>query len=167
MFGIGMEKTLMQHGYGWFLPKINWNLFVFDDSLKGRSLFGNIHMVNAFKARWNTVKQAKDDFMIIEGLGRLLLKHRNNKTVRRFLLFQMVWVCIQHFRKSVFASIKDSIRPKYQKEAIEGRFILCKANLDKLLINRKGTLRADWSLYCIVKGNKMMYKNVDHFIDFF
>ena len=163
LYGLGFSSTVKRYGYGWFLPKIDWERFTFLEELPGRSLFGNIHIAEAFKARWRAVREAKDDFVKVETLGRWLQRYRSSADICDTISSLMAWTCLRHFRKDVFSSIQASIRPEYRARAIEGDFTLCQANLAKTLMPDDGF---DMPQYRLASGNKMAYKDLEDFIDF-
>lgn len=142
---------------------MDWERFAFRDDLPRRSLFGNIHVAEAYRARWRAVREIKDDFMRVEKLGRWLERHRTCEPASDFLIRQMAWTCIRHFRKDVLSSIRTSVRPECREGAVEGKFTLCRANLDRILIADGETGQAR---YRLASGNKMAHKDLDGFIDF-
>lgn len=79
----------------------------------------------------------KDDFVKVNTLGRWLRQYKLFK-VSELILQHIRWICLRHFYKDVLASIKESIWAEYYREAIEGRFILCRANLDRILALENG-----------------------------
>jgi hypothetical protein len=164
-YGLGFSTTVGRYGYGWLLPKIDWERFTFFEDLPGRSLFGNVPMAEAFKARWRAVREIKDDFVKVETLGRLLQRYQSSEDAQDVLLNHMVWTCIRHFRKDVFSSIRGDIRPEYRAAAIEGQFPLCKANLDKILTPGSES-SDDVPRYRLASGNKMAFKELGSFVDF-
>jgi hypothetical protein len=162
-FGLGFSVTLPQFGYCWFLPKIDWTHFVFRQGLQGQSLFGNVRMAEAYQARWLAVRESKDDFVKIEAIISWLQQHRNVRSVRRILVNQLIYICVRHFRKDVFASIKKSIQPEHWQNAVEGNITLCKINLDHILLPTTGQESLQ---YRLATGNKLAYKDLDRFADF-
>ncbi|KAJ9633676.1 hypothetical protein H2199_009288 [Coniosporium tulheliwenetii] len=150
LHGLGFSSTVQRYGYGWFLPKVDWERFTFLDELPGR-------------VRWRAVREARDDLVKVETLGRWLQRYRSSADVRETVFLLMVWTCLRHFRKDVFSSIRASIRPEYRARAIEGDFTLCQANLEKMLMPEDGS---DMPQYRLASGNKMAYKELDDFIDF-
>lgn len=54
-YRLGFSSIIKQYGYRWFLLKINWEQYTFLEELGGRSLFGNIYIVDTFKARWRAI----------------------------------------------------------------------------------------------------------------
>ena len=75
----------------------------------------------------------------------------------------MRWICVRYFCKDVLLSIKESIRAEYRIEAIEGRFMLYRVNLDRILVLEKGQ---EVPQYWLASGNKIAYKNLKDFINF-
>ena len=163
VYGLGFSSTIQQYGYGWFLPKIDWERFTFLEELGGRSLFGNIHMADAFKARWRAIQEMKDDFIKVDTLGRWLRQYKSSLCVSELIIQHMRWICVRHFRKDVLSSIKESIRAEYRTEAITGGFTLCRVNLDRILVPEKGQ---EVPQYRLASGNKMAYKNLVDFVNF-
>jgi hypothetical protein len=163
LYGLGFSKTVARDGYCWMMPKIDWERFTFLEELPGRSLFGNIYIAETFTARWQAIREAKDDFMKVEMLGRWLKQYGCAATVRKYIIWQMRWICLRHFRKDTLSSIRNSIRAEFRGGAAQGKFTLCKANLDKILMAEG---RPDTEPYRLASGNKMAYKDLKEFVDF-
>jgi hypothetical protein len=70
----------------------------------------------------------------------------------------MRWMCVRHFRKDVLLSIESSIKAEFYSNAAQGKYTLCKENLDIILDSSQ--------LYQLASGNKIAYKDLDDFIDF-
>jgi hypothetical protein len=163
LYGLGFSTTLARDGYCWLMPKIDWEQYTFLEELPGRSLFGNIHIVNTFTARWRAIREAKDDFVKVEQLGKWLKQYGTAPTVRKYIMWHMMWICVRHFRKDVLSSIQSSIRGEYRNEAAQGKTVLCKENLDRILQPNEGE---EVGAYRLASGNKMAYKSLEGFIDF-
>lgn len=158
MYGLGFSKTVAQHGYCWLMPKMDWTQITFREELLGRSLFGNIHIAESFMTRWLAIREAKDDFVKLEMLGKWLKSYGLAPPVRKYILWHMRWMCVRHFRKDVLLSIESSIKAEPRSNAAQGKYTLCKENLDMILDSSQ--------LYRLAGGNEMAYKDLDDFIDF-
>ena len=158
-YGLGFSRTVERYGYCWLMPKIDWTQFTFLEELPGRSLFGNIHIAESFTARWRAIREAKDDFVKVEMLGKWLKSYGAAPAVRKYILWHMRWMCVRHFRKDVLLSIESSIKAEFRSNAAQGRYTLCKENLDMILEDGS-------QAYRLASGNKMAYKDLDDFIDF-
>ena len=137
---------------------MDWEQFTFREGLPGRSLFGNVHIAETFTARWRAIREAKDDFVKVEMLGKWLKSYGTVGSIQKLILWHMRWVCIRHFRKDVLSSIRSSVKVEFRNNAAQGKFTLCKDNLDIIL---EGT-----QPYQLVSGNKMAYKRLSDFIGF-
>lgn len=158
LFGLGFSITVARDGYCWLMPKIDWEQFTFREELPGRSLFGNVYIAETFMARWQAIREAKDDFMKVETLGKWLNAYGAARYVQSFILFHMRWMCVRHFRKDTLSSIESSIRPEFRSDAAQGRITLCQENLDMILDNGQR--------YRLASGNKMAFKDLEGFVDF-
>jgi hypothetical protein len=157
LYGLGFSTTGARDGYCWLMPKIDWEQFTFREELQGRSLFGNVYIAETFTARWRAIREAKDDLMKVEVLGKWLKCYGTAPSARSLILWYMRWMCVRHFRKDVLSSIESSIKAEFRSDAAQGKFTLCKENLDMIL--------GDAQLYRLASGNKMAYKHLDDFID--
>jgi hypothetical protein len=140
------------------MPKMAWTQFTFREELPGLSLFGNIHIAESFTARWGAIREAKDDFVKLEMLGKWLKSYGLAPLVRKYILWQMRWMCVRHFRKDVLLSIESFIKAEFCSNAAQGKYTLCKENLDMILDSSQ--------LYRLTSGNEMAYKDLDDFVDF-
>ena len=120
-------------------------------------------MAEAYRKRWREVKEVTDDFLRMERVGGWLEKYGRCQEIRKVLLYFLIQICIRRYRKDVFASIKGEIRTECRTEAIQGKFMLCQYELERIRIDQEtGEELAVW----IVRGNKMAYKSLGPFIDF-
>lgn len=158
LYGLGFSTTVARDGYCWLMPKIDWGQFTFREELAGRSLFGNVYIAETFTARWRAIREAKDDFMKAELLGKWLKAYGTAPSVQRFILWHMRWMCVRHFRKDALSSIESSIKVQFRSDAARARFTLCKENLDAILDSTQP--------YRLASGNKMAYKDLEDFVDF-
>ncbi len=157
-YGLGVGDTMAQHGYGFLKDRFDWKGLRLESKYSDHTLFGNVHMERAYYKRWVDLKNIKDDFLLIEKLGRWLevAIKLQNRAMRDFILEGMLWVCLEHFRKEVFYSIKESVDPDYLEDALAGQILLCKDNLDRVLVERPH----------VVDGNRMRFKDAYDFVAF-
>ncbi len=166
--GLAMSQSVSQYGYGWFADKFDWDKFTLKHSIKDLTLFGNIQMAEAYHVRWREIKDIKDDVLIIEHVTGLLADHRHIKENFTLLKRYLIWVCVRHFRKEVFACIKKDIQEEYQTAAMKGDIKLCWWNATTVLKNKPSPHLppSDFTHVHLINGNKMTFKHLYDLVDY-
>ena len=143
--GMGMCKTMKEYGFAWFLPKINWKTWTFDDA-HGRNInVGNPIMLQAYRARWQEVRDIRDVFLQVEEMAGWLSKWNHPKATL-FVQEYMTHLCFLQFRKEVWCYLKDDVRKGYREQGREGLI-----QLDWNSLN--GALRKEFlPPYCVTSG---------------
>jgi hypothetical protein len=67
--GMGIGKTIRESGYGWFLPKIDWQTMTFQAHLADSMRYSNTALRDTYRKRWAAVKDVKDDLGQLETIG--------------------------------------------------------------------------------------------------
>jgi hypothetical protein len=172
--GLGLSQTLERYGYGWSLDKFEWKNFLFQSNVTNLTLFGNVKMGEAYRARWREVKGLKDDFLLIEQVLSMWEEHRHLPQNLAQLVSFLNYVLVRHFRKDVFAALKKDIRPEYLERALQGDIELCADRLSQVLNptcrtsrgRGRGQRQAIPNDLHFVHGNHLRFKDTADFVDF-
>jgi hypothetical protein len=162
--GMGLEHTIKESGYGWFLPKINWERLTFCPELTREVKYNDLALYDHYRKRWAAVKEVKDDLKRIEQIGSWLELYQTNAQIRDLLIEFLCTIVLQSFRKDVFRGIKDDIQPAYREDALAGKIMLCKTTLENILLPQDNN--TDRARIHIVRVNRIKIRTVQQLTDF-
>jgi hypothetical protein len=170
--GMGMEKTIHESGYGWFLPKIDWPTMTFQAHLADKIRYSNTALRDTYRKRWAAVKDVKNDLERLEAIGNWLSLYQGNEQILYFLLPIIEHLIVRHFRKEVFRSLKKEIHANFQEDALAGDVMLCAHSLQKVLKTAPAEPDEVWSpagrpvgLH-IIASNRCKIRTVKELVDF-
>jgi hypothetical protein len=160
--GMGMEQTIQESGYGWLLPKVDWELMTFQLGLSNEMRYTDLAMHDNYRKQWAGVKDIKDDMKMLDLIGTWLSLYHSNAEMLELLLLVACSLIVRHFRKDVFRSIKDEIRPEFCEAALNGSIMLCKRSLKKVLLPNDDKEK---SLVYTISANRSKVKTIQQLVD--
>jgi hypothetical protein len=110
--GLGLKKTMEIHGFGWFLPKINWVAYRVNEAHLETLVVGNILIHQEYRRRWKAVKDLRDVFVRFSQAERWFSSHRlqDNTAARRKWLEYLLLLNIEQFDLDVNKEVKRLAR---------------------------------------------------------
>ena len=132
--GMGLQATMKESGYGWYLPKIDWDSLQFHADFADQMIYNNERLSSGHRRRWLAVKNAKADIKGIAIAGKWLEAYQSSKRITEFILRYLASLIRRQFRKNVFCLIKNNIQPEHQSAVLAGNVILCWESLKEVLI---------------------------------
>jgi hypothetical protein len=166
--GMGIGKTIRESGYGWFLPKMDWQTMTFQVHLAESMRYSNTALRDTYRKRWAAVKDVKDDLERLETIGRWLSLYQGNEQIMVFLLHIIVHLTIRHFQKEVFRSLKKEIQPEFQEAALAGDVMLCAHSLQRVFPPEPAEpgREPELALLYMVASNRSKVRTVKEIVDF-
>ncbi len=163
--GMGLQRTIEESGYGWFLPKIDWTEFVFRADLSGQMSYSNTTLRDTHRKNWVSIKHAKDDLKQLEVIGQWLNLYQSEH--HQWFLFRMIIALVlRQFRKNVFSLIKSDILPEYQEAALAGKVMLCWTSLQNVLVDQGGVcLWGKSTRISVIRANRSKIRTVKEITD--
>ena len=162
--GMGLIQTVETSGYGWFLPKIDWEQLIFSPELTKEIRYNDTALYDTYRKRWAAVKNIKGDIQRLEAVNGWLGMYHTNIQLRDVLIEFICTLVMQSFRKHVFQAIKEDIRPEFREDALAGKVMLCQASLESVLLPQDGE-EEHHQLY-IVFANRAKIRTVQALVDF-
>jgi hypothetical protein len=166
--GMGLGKTIHESGYGWFLPKIDWQAMTFQAHLADKMRYSNTALHDTYRKRWAAVKDVKSDLERLEAIGNWLGLYQGNEQILDSLLPIIEHLIVRHFRKEVFRSLKKEIHPDFQEDALAGDVMLCAHSLQRVL--NTAPVEPDEGSWLaglhIVASNRCKIRTVKELVDF-
>jgi hypothetical protein len=90
---MGLEQTIKDSGYGWFLPKINWEQLTFLPELSREIRYHDTALYDTYRKRWAAVRDVKDDFKRLEqSSGWLSMYHTNMQLLD--IMFEFIYTIV-------------------------------------------------------------------------
>jgi hypothetical protein len=152
--GLGFQQNMQQSGYGWFLDKINWEMMVFRQPAAQYMQFNNPSLQAAYHARYSQVRDVREDFIQISQIYQWMTEFSSILTCQEYLQKYLRQLCLQVFRKDVFAQIKQLLKPESVTAALAGEIPLCWPSLE-------GALQTQYRPPHIASGNRMAVKHIN------
>ncbi|OBT60329.1 hypothetical protein VE03_10768, partial [Pseudogymnoascus sp. 23342-1-I1] len=125
VLGMGLSRTAAATGYGWLLPRIDWEQLVFRRRIATRVAFANSMLRDSYRKNWREVKGAKGDLGRIEAAGRWLELYQADPSCLRYTVEFILVLLMRSYRKEVFRLVKGMVLPHAREAAAEGRIMLC------------------------------------------
>jgi hypothetical protein len=170
---MGLALTTKQFGYGWFIPKIDWEKLVFTAELSNQMAYSTFNLASSYIKQYAAVTAAKNDLEKLEAIGVWLSYYRSSEQIEEALLEFMTTIITRHFRKELFQDLKDELRPEFKDAAIAGNVMLCLSVLERVFLPRPSTdpgvhspsLQGLAFLH-ITNAKRCKYKTVKEMVDF-
>ena len=90
--GLGIARGMQEHGIGWFLPKIDWQVCHVSSEYTNQFLAGNLLRHQQFKKKARQVKELKDVWVRFEQANQWFIKHDLQKPGPKALDRQWQWL---------------------------------------------------------------------------
>ncbi|KAE8148606.1 hypothetical protein BDV25DRAFT_141617 [Aspergillus avenaceus] len=135
--GMGLGKTLMQSGFGWFLDKLDWNSMLFAASYRTRMAFPMPELQMRDVPGYHRLATFSSEFALTQDLFTALEMYRLD-TYRSALLLELaVRLCLARFRKDVFKTLYARCPNAFQHHqivaALQGRVPLTRNGMLQVL----------------------------------
>jgi len=130
---MGLAHTGDALGFYWLRPKINWETLTLRPDVTRRIFYNNTMLWDTFRRQWPRVVDFKTDLARLEMIGHWLEVYPA-PSLRNFLLEYLTALLFRTFRKDVFSSILNDIRPECVEDALAGKYSLCQKTLWRILI---------------------------------
>jgi hypothetical protein len=131
--GMGLAATIRATGYGWLLPRIDWEQLTFRPRFAEEMAFCQSMLRDSYRKNWASVKDAKDDISRLEAANRWLLLYGEYDSCRRWITEFMVLLLMQAYRRYCFGCLKSVIRPEHYQAALQGEFMFCSTDISRLI----------------------------------
>jgi hypothetical protein len=154
MEGLGFEVTIPQHGYGWFLEKVDWETMTFKAPYSQYMAFNNVSMQRAYRARYSQIRDVQDDFIRVSKIQGLLQQFKDSPRCRDYLQDVLQQLCLCAFRKDVFQHIKGMIKKDMLEPALAGRVSLCVPSV-------RGALQPRYRSLNLVSGKRLAVQSIE------
>jgi hypothetical protein len=162
--GMGLKQTVDKSGYGWLLPKIDWEQLTFLPGLTKEIRYNDTALYDTYRKRWATVKDVKDAWKRLELIDGRLGMYYTNRQLRDLIIEFLLTIVVRQFRKDVFQAIKDDLQPECRDDALAGKIMLCKTSLEAVLLpSRAGEQRHQ--IYPVF-ANRAKIRSVQRLADF-
>jgi hypothetical protein len=108
--GIGMKKTMLECGFGWFLPKINWTTMRPLPLHTDHFLAGNLLLHAEYKRRWKAVRDLGDVYTRLQQAEGWFAtyKVKDSRERKRVWLEYLTALNIQQFRADIIQHVLNS-----------------------------------------------------------
>ena len=115
--GMGLGQTIIAYGYGWLIPRIDWEQLTFHPQILSDIGFSSSMLKDNYRKNWVQVKNTKVDLERIEAAGKWLAIYHSDPISKTFILQFIIIIIIQSYRKQIFTYLKPAIDPVYYIEA--------------------------------------------------
>jgi hypothetical protein len=108
--GIGMKKTMLECGFGWFLPKINWSTMRPLPPHTDHFLAGNLLLHSEYKRRWKAVRDLGDVYTRLHQAEGWVATHKvkDSKERKRVWLEYLTALNIRQFHADIIQHVLKS-----------------------------------------------------------
>lgn len=155
VLGMGLERTLPDYGYMWFLPRINWEEMVFRTHIAEKMAFNYSMLRENYRKNGLQVKDAKDDYARVEAAGQWLRCYGSNQACRDIIFGFLIQLVMRAYRKEVYGHFKSQFREGLYPEAATGEIPLCATELQRLLTDEF------MQNLCIVNGDRTKIQTIE------
>ena len=138
LLGMGIESGIKDCGYGWFLPRIDWERLAFRHRFAHNIAFADNAMRDEYRRNWKDVKDSKDDYAKVSAARRWLELYGDARECESYIRKFLLVLIMRSYRKYVFKTIKKLIRPESYEQASSGRIGFCSESFREHFID-------DWS----------------------
>lgn len=152
--GLGLEVTIPQHGYGWFLEKVDWETMTFKAAHSQYMAFNTPSMQGAYHARYGQIRDVQLDFIRVSKIQGLLQQFKESAWCRDYLLEALQQICLCAFRKDVFQHIKGLLKKNMVEKALAGEVALCVPSVREALQPRYRSLN-------LVSGKRLAVQSIE------
>jgi len=155
VLGIGMESTLINAGYMWLLPRIDWEKMVFRPRIAQEMAFTSSMLRDHYWKHGTRVRDAKDDYTRVEAAGQWLNYYGTSQDCKDMIFGFLILLAIRAYRKEVYAYLKPHFINGFYEEAITGEIPLCDSELERILTTES------LENMCIVDGKRTKIRSVE------
>jgi hypothetical protein len=152
--GLGFEVTIPQHGYGWFLEKVDWETMTFKAAYSQYMVFNTTSMQTAYHARYSQIRDVQVDFIRVSKIQGLLQQFKDSPQCRDYLQEVLQQLCLCAFRKDVFQHIKGLLKKDMVEKALAGEVALCGPSVKEALRPRHRSLN-------LVSGKRLAVQSIE------
>lgn len=145
---------MRQHGYAWFMDKVDWETMTFRQPFAQYMMFNNPSMQAAYHARYGQVRDVRIDFIRVDKVHQWMMEFSAVPTCLNFLEKYLRQVCLCAFRKDVFSYIRSSLHKDYAEEALAGRVGLCWPSVNRVMKDRHRPAQ-------LAGGNRLAVKSIE------
>ena len=145
--GLGFGASMKKFGYAWMRPLMDWKQLIFKEKYSRQIRFGNFSLALQYKARWESIRNIKTNYINIEACRGWMSRYKSNEA-RAEVIKCMIHLCLQQFRLDVTAYLNPSDK-ELQREILEDKVQLCVDDIARILGEEP----------YLVKGNKTKAKS--------
>lgn len=131
--GMGLAGSIERTGYGWLLPRVDWETLTFRPRFADEIAFCQSMLRDAYRRRWASIKDAKDDVSRLEAAARWATLFKGCLECEEWITRFMLVLLMQAYRKYSFRCLRGCIPPEHHAEAGQGRLMFCATEIRRLL----------------------------------
>ena len=133
VFGMGLARSIERTGYGWLLPRIDWETLTFRPRFADEMAFCQSMLRDAYRRNWASIKDAKDDVSRLEAAARWVTLFKGCHECEEWITRFMLVLLMQAYRKYSFRRLRGCVLPEYHAEAEQGGLMFCATEIRRLL----------------------------------
>ena len=110
--GIGMKKTMLECGFGWFLPKINWTTMRPLPLHSDHFLAGNVLLHQEYQRRWKAVRDLGNVYIRLHQASGWFMQHHVKDSYKKqeYWLEYLTALNIAQFRADIASHVLESYK---------------------------------------------------------
>jgi hypothetical protein len=127
VLGMGMQEALTTCGYGWIMPRLDWERLAFRYRFAHKVAFADNAMRDEYRKNWKVVVNSKNDYTRIEAADQWLARFGDADECCDYIEIFMLIHIMRAYRKEVFKHISHLVKPESREEAESGKILLCES----------------------------------------
>jgi hypothetical protein len=151
--GLGFRDSMSQHGYAWFMDKVDWETMTFRQPFAQYMTFNNPSMQTAYHARYGQIRDVRIDFIRVDKTRQWMMEFSAVPTCLGLLEEYLEQLCLCAFRKDVFSFIQHLLHKDHVEAALAGQVPLCWASINRVLKGKHQPPK-------LAMGNRLAIKSV-------
>jgi hypothetical protein len=132
-YGMGMEKTMIRCGYGWFRTVIDPKRFTFKTQIDGAMLFGSRVLSNRYTTRREEIRQYESATQELDLCRGYLMRTHSDAGMHKKVIDRMIFLCLLQFRCDVGQVLAKHAHKEYQTRLQYGDVQMDYKNMRKAL----------------------------------
>jgi hypothetical protein len=159
VLGMGIKDAISRTGYGWFLPRVDWERLEFRRPLAHRMAFASSMLRDTYRRNWARVVDSKNDLERVEAAGRWIELYWAIGACQALVIQFLLVLIMRSYRKEVFRYFKALFRPESGEEAALGKIMLCPSSLEEHLVD-------DWyTTIHLVSPKRSLIRNIQDLLE--
>jgi hypothetical protein len=159
VLGMGIKDAISRAGYGWFLPRVDWERLEFRRPLAHRMAFASSMLRDTYRRNWARVVDSKNDLERVEAAGQWIELYWAIDDCQAIVIQFLLVLIMRSYRKEVFRHFKALFRPESREEAALGKIMLCPSSLDEHLVD-------DWhTTIHLISPQRSLIRNIQDLLE--